>query len=51
MMEKVTTIVAIYKSEKFLPKLIESIIVSDVGKMIDGEVIHIAAGRGTFEFR
>lgn len=51
MMEKVTAIVAIYKSEKFLPKLIESIIVSDVGKMIDGEVIHIAAGRGTFEFR
>ena len=27
------------------------LLVSDAGKMIDGEVIHIAAGRGTFDIR
>lgn len=30
---------------------IAKILVSDAGKMVDGEVIHVAAGRGTFEFR
>lgn len=27
------------------------LLVSDAGKMIDGEVVHIAAGRGTFDIR
>ena len=27
------------------------LLVSDSGKMIDGEVVHIAAGRGTFDIR
>lgn len=27
------------------------LLVSDTGKMIDGEVVHIAAGRGTFDIR
>lgn len=27
------------------------LLVSDAGKMIDGEIIHIAAGRGTFDIR
>lgn len=30
---------------------IAKMLVSDAGKMIDGEVVHVAAGRGTFEFR
>ncbi|WP_186423572.1 SDR family NAD(P)-dependent oxidoreductase [Lacrimispora celerecrescens] len=28
-----------------------SLLVSDAGKMIDGEVVHIAGGRGTFDIR
>ena len=27
------------------------LLVSDAGKMIDGEVLHIAGGRGTFDIR
>ena len=27
------------------------LLVSDAGKMIDGEIVHIAAGRGTFDIR
>ena len=43
-----------YMGRLIMPDEVASLaklIVSDVGKMIDGEVIHIAAGRGTFEFR
>ena len=27
------------------------LLVSDAGKMIDGELLHIAGGRGTFDIR